>query len=68
MQGVLARIKGDMLTFESIDLGEKACEEIVISAVAMMEVARRAGGRRDVADLGGFNAAIDVGMVDTRRR
>ncbi|KAK5130986.1 hypothetical protein LTR08_001398 [Meristemomyces frigidus] len=40
---VLARMDGDVLTFETEDLSEAAYDEAVLSAVAVAEAARRAG-------------------------
>lgn len=48
---VLARMKGDLLTFEQAHLSDAAYDEIVLSAIAMAEAARRAGNGRDVTDL-----------------
>lgn len=48
---VLARIKGDLLTFEKARLSQESCEEIVVSAVAMAEAARRQKKKSDIVDL-----------------
>jgi hypothetical protein len=46
----LARMKGDLLTFEKSHLTTAEYDEIVMSAVAMAEAARRAS-KRDIVDL-----------------
>ena len=48
---VLARLKGDMLTFDKGHLTEANYDEIVISAIAMAEAARRAGKSNELVDL-----------------
>ena len=48
---VLARLKGDVLGFDKPRLSEEAYDEIVISAIAMAEAARRQKRKSDIADL-----------------
>lgn len=48
---VLARMKGDLLTFEQARLSEASYDEVLLSAVAMAEAARRQKRNGDVADL-----------------
>lgn len=48
---VLARMKGDRLTVERAGLSNEIYDEIVISAVAMVEAARRANRGKDMLDL-----------------
>lgn len=58
---ILARIKGDLLTFAKESLTDETYDEIIVSAVAMAEAARRVGKDKDVLDLastsGDFTAA-----------
>lgn len=49
---ILARIDGDVLVFENDDLGYGNMNEIVVSAVALAEHARRRLGDSDLRDLG----------------
>lgn len=48
----LARIDGDVLVFENDDLGHENMNEILVSAVALAEHARRRLGDSDLRDLG----------------
>lgn len=48
---VLARMKGDLLTFEKPRLSVESYDEIVVSAVAMAEAARRNKRKGDVVDI-----------------
>nr|POF13104.1 hypothetical protein CFP56_10252 [Quercus suber] len=50
---VLARMKADQLTPERAGLSNESYDEIVISAIAMVEAARRASRGRDLLDLAG---------------
>ncbi|CAK3918374.1 Hypothetical predicted protein [Lecanosticta acicola] len=47
----LARMRGDLLTFEQGRLSEASYEEVLLSAVAMAEAARRSGRGHEVGDL-----------------
>lgn len=47
----LARMKGDLLSFEQGRLGKDSYEEVMMSAVAMAEAARRCKRGADVGDL-----------------
>lgn len=68
---VLARMKGDLLTFEKGRLSTKSYDEIVVSAVAMVEAARRQKRRGDIVDIAsavgdfaessGGNSGVDGG-------
>jgi hypothetical protein len=49
---ILARIDRDMLVFEQVGLSNKALGDIIVSAVALAELARRNAGNSDVNDLG----------------
>lgn len=49
---VIARLQGDLLTFEWPRLSQESYEEIVISALAMAEAARRQKRKSDIVDLG----------------
>lgn len=48
---VIARMKGDMLTFERGRLCSESYDEIVVSAVAMAEAARRQKRKSDIVDI-----------------
>jgi len=48
----LARMKGDLLTFEKARLCVESYEEIIVSAIAMAEAARRQKRKSDIADIG----------------
>lgn len=48
----LARMKGDLLTFEFAALNDAICDEILVSALAMVEAARRQSKDGNVTDLG----------------
>ncbi|KAK3705349.1 hypothetical protein LTR37_013322 [Vermiconidia calcicola] len=48
---VLARMKGDLLTFEKARLSQESRDEIVMSAIAMAEAARRQKRKGDIVDL-----------------
>ncbi|KAK5169428.1 uncharacterized protein LTR77_005404 [Saxophila tyrrhenica] len=48
---LLARMKGDLLTFEKPRLSDDSYEEIIVSAVAMAEAARRQKRKSDVVDI-----------------
>ena len=48
---VLARMKGDLLSFEKASLSQEQYEEVVMSAVAMAEAARRQKRKSDVVDI-----------------
>ena len=48
---VLARMKGNLLTFEKPRLSQESYDEIVVSALAMAEAARRQKRKSDIADL-----------------
>ncbi|KAK4493713.1 hypothetical protein PRZ48_014898 [Zasmidium cellare] len=63
----LAKMKGDLLTFESGHLSEASYDEVLLSAVAMAEAARRQKRKSDIADLGsaiGDFASGDGGSGD----
>ena len=49
---VLARMKGDLLAFEKGRLSSASYDEVLLSAVAMAEAARRAKRNGDLVDLG----------------
>lgn len=49
---ILARIDGDLLVFEDEDLSFESINEILVSAVALAEYARRRLGDEEVSDLG----------------
>lgn len=48
---LLAKMKGDLLTFEKGRLGQASYEEVLLSAIAMAEAARRQKKNADIADL-----------------
>ena len=48
---VLARMKGDLLTFEKARISQEMYEEIVVSAIAMAEAARRQKRKSDIVDI-----------------
>jgi predicted membrane chloride channel (bestrophin family) len=48
---VLARMKGDLLTFVKGRLSQESYEEIVMSAIAMAEAARRQKRKSDIVDI-----------------
>ena len=54
---VLARVKGEVLTFEKAGLDEEVHDEIVLSAVAIVEARRR---RKRVQARGGNVVGVDV--------
>ena len=47
----LARMKGDLLTFEKPRLSQESYDEIVISAITMAEAARRQKRKSDIVDI-----------------
>ncbi|EME41810.1 hypothetical protein DOTSEDRAFT_74018 [Dothistroma septosporum NZE10] len=49
---VLARMKGDLLTYEEGRLSSESYNEVLLSAIAMAEAARRAKRNGDLVDLG----------------
>lgn len=49
---VIARMKGDLLTFEKGRLSRESYDEVLLSVVAMAEAARRAKRNGDLVDLG----------------
>jgi hypothetical protein len=64
----LARIKGDLLSFEAGHLSQESFDEVVVSAIATIEAARRLGKGKDIVDLGATvgdfaagDAAADTG-------
>lgn len=59
---VIARMKGDLLTFESAKLSPEVYDEVVLSAIAMAEAARRQKRKSDIADIGG--AVADFAGTD----
>lgn len=54
----IARIDGTVLTFEQAGLGKENLDEIVMTAVALAEHARRHSKKSDSVDLGGSIANI----------
>jgi hypothetical protein len=48
---VLARMKGDLLSFEKPRLSAESYDEIVVSAIAMAEAARRQKRKSDIVDI-----------------
>lgn len=48
---VLARMKGDLLTFETSRLSTASYDEVLLSAVAMVEAARRQKRNGDIVDI-----------------
>jgi hypothetical protein len=59
---VLARMKGDLLTFVKARLSQESYEEIVMSAVAMAEAARRQKRKSDIVDIA--SAISDLASSD----
>ena len=51
---IIARMKRDTLSFESVGLSEETLDEIVMTAVALAEHARRRTKSGEVADVSGF--------------
>lgn len=47
----LAKMKGDLLTFEKGNLSDASYDEVLLSAIAMAEAARRQKRNGDIADL-----------------
>jgi hypothetical protein len=61
-------MKGDLLTFEKPRLSQESYEEIIVSAIAMAEAARRHKRKSDIVDIAsaigdfaGGNGAEEVG-------
>lgn len=50
---VLAKMKGDLLVFVKPRLSQESYDEIVVSAIAMAEAARRHKRKSDIADIAG---------------